>query len=188
MSRPHRAMGRHHMRSRRQKRQWVADCNAMSRVLVGVSRINAADVQRQHIAMQTALDGLLSGHDGLDCWRSLADACNMAETLAGMGLGSGDDARQVIADAQEALAYVMQERKARSTWALRADERDELRDRLQWLISVHLEQLRACSYAEFERAYRTTAERVQQARAGNGGRDVVVVGEIAGNGTGEHHA
>ena len=174
------AMGRHHMRSRRHKRQFVADANALQRALVGVSKISAEDVARQVAAMRIAIDGLLAGHNGSDCWRSMADAANVAESLAELGIGGGEEARQVIAEAQEALAWIVQERRERGTWALRADERDEIRRRLTWLASVHATQLSHASYSEFERAYQATARRVQQARAGNAAKgSIVIEGVIA---------
>jgi hypothetical protein len=163
------------MRSRRQKRQFVADANALQRAMVSVSKINAEDVARQVTAMRVAIDGLLSGQNGSDCWRSMADAANVAESLTEIGIGAGDEALQVIAEAQEALAWIVQEYRERGTWALRADERDEIRRRLTWLSSVHATQLSHASYGEFERAYQATARRVQQARAGNAAKGAIVI-------------
>lgn len=168
-------MGRHHMRSQRHKRRWHAELNTMQRVLVGVSKLQPADVQRQRQAMQAAIEGLLAGHPGSDCWKSMADAANIAETLASMGIGGGPEAEQVIADAQEVLAYMAQEHASRGTWALHAAERDEVRHRLLWLASVHGAQLEHCSYGEFDRAYQATRERVSQARAGNAPAGAIVV-------------
>jgi hypothetical protein len=74
----------------------------------------------------------------------------------------------------------MQERQARGTWALHASEREEVRGRLGWLISLHATQLQGCSYTLFERAYQATQQRVAQARAGNAAADAIVIeGEIA---------
>lgn len=157
-----------------------ASTTALQQALRSVQRLSAADVAMMVTAMRTAVDGLLLGQRAGEHWLSLADTANVAETLAGMGIGGGEEAARVVADAQEALAYAAQERRERGTWALRADERDELRTRLTWLCSVHAVQLSACSYGEFERAYRRTAERVRQARRGNVPRDAFVVEGVVG--------
>lgn len=174
-------MGRHHRRGQCAKRRFAADLSAMQRAIVGAGKLRVEDVAQQVTAMRTALDGLMAGLPGLACWRSMADTANVAESLAELGIGSGDEAKRVVADAQESLAYMAQEYQRRGTWALFADEREEVRERLTWLVGLHTTQLSHVSYSEFERAYQTTARRVAQARAGNAGRGVVVVeGEIAG--------
>lgn len=115
---------------------------------------------------------------GLDCerhWCSLADATGMARTLAGMGLGSGPDAELVIDNATTALKDAKDRHAERGTWTLYADEIDAL----HWLLRVHDIQLRACSFSEFERAFKLTEERARQALAGNASPGaVVVVGEF----------
>ena len=154
--------------------------NALQRAIVGSAKLLPAEVQRQRTASAHALEQLMLGRDCLTAWRSLADTANMAESLAAIGVGCGPEAGQVIADAQEALAYVMQEREARGTWALHASEREEVRGRLGWLISLHVTQLQNCSHTMFERAYQATQQRVAQARAGNAAAGTIVIeGEIA---------
>lgn len=154
--------------------------NATQRAITGTALLLPADVQRMRTIGTTALEHLLMGRDCGMHWRSLADIANMAEGLARIGVGSGPEAEQVIEDAQEALAYVQQERQARGTWALHASEREEVRGRVGWLISLHVTQLQGCSVALFERAYRETQERIAQARAGNASPDAIVIeGEIA---------
>lgn len=150
--------------------------NQWMRTIRGAAKLLPADVARQIAIVTSAIDNLLSaGPAAGAAWLDLADTANIAETLASAGLGSGDEATLVLRQAQEALAYMAQEKAERNTWALRAEERAEIRLRLQLLRDVHRVQLQACSYAEFERAYRATVERLQQARAGNAPRDAVVV-------------
>lgn len=150
--------------------------NALQQAIRSAARIRPDELAVMLTAMRSALDGFLrAGPDAGEHWRSLADTANVAEQLAQLGIGSGPEAEQVIHDAQVALAYAAQERQDRGTWALRADERDELRERLTWLVSVHTTQIAACSYGEFERAYQRTVDRVRQARAGNAPREAVVV-------------
>ena len=154
--------------------------NAIAMAINGARRLSSDDVQRQVGIAQDAFERLLRGAPSSDDWRSLADTANMAETMVGLGLCAGAKARQVVADAQEALAYAQQERGERGTWALRAQEREEMRERLGWLIALHREQLAACSYSEFEQAYQRTCARIAQARAGNAPAGALVVeGELA---------
>lgn len=140
------------------------------------ARLTAADVNQQTAMLHVALEGLLRvDRDAPVHWASLADAANVAETLEGMGLGAGAEARTVIEMAQEALAWWHQERQERGTWALRADERLEVADRLSALCALHTIQLRHCSYGEFERAYQRTLERLRQARGGNAPKGAIVI-------------
>ena len=53
-------------------------------------------------------------------------------------------------------------------------------DALQWLVTLHHTQLQACSFAEFDAAFRATERRLSQYRAGNAPPGAIVVeGEIA---------
>lgn len=169
---------RTHSQRRRAPRAVYAD--ATQRAIAGAARLASADVSAQLAIVSRAIDGLLAGHDAQRHWLDLADTANVAETLAHMGLGGGDQALQAIADAQEALAYCHQEHTSRRTWALRADERAEIRVRLEWLQAVHATQLGLCSYGEFCRAMDNTATRIAQARAGNAPSGALVIeGAIA---------
>lgn len=149
--------------------------NAIEIALNGARRLSSSDALRSLAIAQHALDQLLLGAAGTDHWRSLADTANMAETLCAMGLCSGAKAEEVIADAQQALAYAQQERAERKTWALRGQDREELRERLGWLIALHREQLARCSYREFEQAFVRTQRRMAQALAGNAPRGAIVI-------------
>lgn len=149
--------------------------NATHMALTGVRKIAAHDVRNQIKLINSALQQFMAGIHCAAHWRSLADAANMAETLEAMGIGSGEEMRNAIADAQESLAWMAQERHERGTWALRHHERQEVEARLQWLRTLHVFQLRVCSYGEFEQAYRRTEDRVRQARAGNAPRGAIVI-------------
>lgn len=108
-------------------------------------------------------------------WRSLADQANMAETFAAMGLGSGPQARAVVAEAQLALASIFERRKTLGYWQCTGPEADAL----GWLLSLYSLQLASVSYGEFERAFQATANRIRQAAAGNASpRTVVVTGDL----------
>lgn len=153
--------------------------NTQAITISRVARLSAEDAAGQRTLVQAHLAKFLMGDDCATRWRILADTANMAETLAGMGLGSGPDADQIIAAGQAALAAVWQRAHQagprRGSWTLYADEIDALR----WLVALHCDtQLPACSYGELETALRRTQMRIAQARAGNASPGTVV---LAGN-------
>lgn len=149
--------------------------NAWQIAIQGACLLDAKDVAGQ-VALITRAAAEFSR--GIDCarhWLSLADAANMAETLASMHLGSGPDADRVIEDAQRTLSTVHQRHQARGTWTMWADEIEAL----GWLVRLHATQLKACSYSEFDTAFKRTAERLAQARAGNAAAGtIVIVGQL----------
>lgn len=136
--------------------------------------------QRQR--MELALREFCRGEHCSAHWCSLADAANMAETLAEMGLGCGPEAERVINTAQKALHDVHQRHAARSTWTLYADEIDAL----HWLARLHCTaQLPACSFGEFSDAFNRTQNRLRQALAGNAPAGALVVAGGIGTHTGD---
>ncbi len=148
----------------------------LHRALTGVRLLEPRDVDGQLRIARTALAELGRGRDTAHHWRSLADTANMAESLAALGIGSGADALRVIDQAQQALAHMQQRWANGSSRALYAGEIAAL----QWLISLHALQLGACSFAEFDLAFRRTRERIAQARAGNAPAGAIVIeGQIA---------
>lgn len=150
--------------------------NAIDIAINGARRLAQADVDGHHALMQRAKREFCQGVSCDLHWLSLADAANVAETFAAMGLGAGQDADAIISHAQEALAAVHQRHQLRGTWTLYADEIDAL----GWLVHLHHVQMGACSYSEFARALDRTAERVAQARAGNAPAGaIVIVGQLA---------
>ena len=123
---------------------------------------------RQHLH---ALQQLVCPH-WLVHWRSLADVVNMAETLAGMRIGSGPDAEALLAEANQALAAVARREKETGAGRLTADEADCM----AWTIRLHHVQMSNCSHGEYERAFDKTAERIRQALAGNASPATIVLG------------
>ena len=159
----------------RQQHPRRAATNAVQIAINGAMRLSDSDTAG-HVALITR--ALAEFSRGIDCarhWLSLADTANMAETLASMGLGSGHEADRVVMTAQQALADVHLRHTQRGTWTLWADEIDAL----TWLVRLHATQLGACSYREFDTAYKRTADRVAQARAGNAPAGaIVVIGQV----------
>ena len=157
---------------RRHYRPGPVALNTLEIASNGAKRLSDTDVHRQVAIVQAALAGLSCGQHCLQHWRSLADSANMAESLAAIGLGRGADADEVIQRAQQALQATHERQATRGTWTMYHDEIDAL----GWLVRLFAVQLAACSYREFEAAFRSTQRRISQALAGNAGAGAVVVG------------
>lgn len=146
--------------------------NAVQLAIDRAQRLSAQDAAGQRALVETALLQFLQGIDCERHWASLADTANMAETLAGMGLGSGPHADAVIERGQQALAAVHQRQAERGTWTLYPAEIDDL----HWLVALHCRtQLPATSYGELETALDRTRNRIAQARAGNASPTAIVL-------------
>lgn len=162
-------------RPRKAYRPQPTVANAVARAINGVRRLAPQDTRAQTQLLRNALQSFRLGQHCELHWRSLADCANVTETLADMGIGSGDQAARVIHAAQRALADVAERRQRQHTWALRYDEHEAL----QWLIALHEVQLQTCDYSELCQALDRTRIRITQARAGNAPEGAVVVhGEI----------
>ncbi len=159
------------MRKRSAYRPGPEYLNTLERAIKRAQKMSAADAKMQRELTATALREFSTGANCEANWRTLADAANMAETLASMGICSGLQAEALIHEAQQALAAVKQRHATRGTWTLYAAELDAL----TWLIALHDKQITECSYGEFERAFHLTTERIAQARAGNAPRGAIVV-------------
>jgi hypothetical protein len=150
--------------------------NAHQVAMARVHTLRADDAQRQVRLLRTALAEFKRGLHCVQHWLSLADAANVAETLAQLGIGSGPQATQVIGNAQRALSDVQLRHQAGHSWTLHAAEMAAL----AWLVDLHALQLTTCDYSEFERALDLTRNRIAQARAGNAPAGALIIeGEIA---------
>jgi len=164
------------LRSQHVRRSGHVAVNSVEIAINGARKLSQEDVDGQHRLLTRAAREFACGTQCAAHWLSLADCANVAETLASMGLGSGDEADTVIQRAQQALHDVHQRHAQRGSWTLYADEIDAL----HWLVQLHHVQLAACSFSEFARAMEQTENRLRQARAGNAPAGaVVIVGQIA---------
>jgi hypothetical protein len=124
----------------------------------------------------TAFDALRTGVHAAEQWPVMADALNVAEQLALIGICSDAASRDRIDAAQRVLAQQHQRHAARGSWTLYPAEITTLDD-AAWLARVQIEH---CSKGEFERAVNTARNKVRQARAGNAPRGALVIeGAIA---------
>lgn len=166
--------------SRRKAAYRKRDCyaNAVQIAINRVRKLSAADVAMQSTLAATAVREFSQGINCAARWRDLADISNLTESLSRLRICSGDQADELIAGAQQALADVHVRHAERGTWTLYADEIDVL----QWLVSLHTKQLQECSYGEFEDALQQTKHRLEAARAGNASPNAVVVMGLVGAG------
>lgn len=164
--------------SRRKAARVKRDCyvNAHQLAINRARVLNAKDVAMHSQVVDDAVREFCCGIRCAQRWRDLADISNMAESLAALRIGSGDQADQVIQSAQQTLAAVHQRQATKGTWTLYADEMDHL----YWLAALHKKQIEVCSYGEFEDALQATQRRLQQARAGNAPRGAVIVEGLVG--------
>lgn len=146
--------------------------NAVQIAIARARRLSDEDVAGQRTLLRNALTEYSQCLHCARHWASLADAANMAETMASMGLGSGPHADDLIAAAQEALAAVYMRHAQRGSWTLYPAELDAL----HWLLALHCDtQMPACSYGELDTALARTSNRLAQARAGNASPGALVL-------------
>jgi ethanolamine ammonia-lyase large subunit len=150
--------------------------NPVAVAIEGAALLPASDrIALQHI-VANALAVFRTGKHCSEMWCVMADALNMAEGLARIGIASDAASAERITAAQRVLADVHLRHTTRGTWTLHAAELQALDDGL-W---VHRVQLDHCSLREYERAKSDTVERMRQARAGNAPRGAIVIeGAIA---------
>lgn len=131
---------------------------------LAIGRIAALqDAQRRDLItpVRSALSGLRTGTGGMDAWRTLADATNVAEQLCALGIAS--DRLATIDTAQAALAELHARHMQRGTWTARAAELAALEE----AVVIHGIQLRFASQGEVAEAIQTVQRRVAAALAGN---------------------
>jgi len=159
-------------RRARKRTQRPVYLNAVQ-IAIGRARpLSASDVAGQQAIMGKALGDFRQGINCDHNWCALADCANVAETLAGMGLGGGDDCAQIIQAAQQALHAVHVRHSTRNSWTLYPAELQAL----DWLVWLHTTvQLPACSYGEVSDAMERTRNRLTQALAGNAPRGALVI-------------
>lgn len=145
--------------------------NAIERAITGAALLPAAEVSSVKINLNLSL---LTFGRGIACaqhWASMADALNVAESLAAGSICSDEASRQKIQAGQEALAAVAQRQQAGGSWTLYPAELAAL-DAALWLHGVQLDH---ASHTEYERALDHTRQRIAAARAGNAPRGAIVI-------------
>lgn len=151
--------------------------NSWKMAIFGARRLPDAAVDGQMDLLRQHLTILLSGQPAAALsWRSMVDAASVAEELARLRIGSGDEADGVINQAKAMLQYMHQWAAERGTWALHAKDRQSCEDALAWLLTLHDTQMRACSHREYSLALDRAEARAKAALRGQHGKGVTVVG------------
>ena len=150
--------------------------NQVQRSAEAAALIPRSEVARVMAGVREAFEAFRRCEQPGFYWRSMADALNLAESLANEGICSDSDSLGIIAGGQSALASVAERHVAVGSWALRAEEMAALSDALD----RHELQLQFASMGEYERAIERTKRRISQALAGNAGAAVIVLGDIGG--------
>jgi hypothetical protein len=158
--------------SRHRPRPVLANPVALSIELAG--KLPLEDQALLKRIVRQAFDGLRTGTEPGPAWRQLADALNIGEQLAALGICSDDASRERIAAGQRALASVHGRHAQICSWTLRSAELLAL-DEAVW---IHAIQLEHCSKGEFERAHTRAKNRLQQARAGNAPHGAIICSAV----------
>jgi hypothetical protein len=128
--------------------------------------------QRQRLDLiqpvEQAFDAMRRGVGGWASWCALADAMNVAEALASIGIAS--DRVPELKAAQAVLHAVHGRVQAGGGWTLRGPEIAQL----EFGVDIHRIQGTVCSLGEMARAIQKVKNVATQALAGNAGRGVTV--------------
>jgi hypothetical protein len=145
--------------------------NAMQRAIESSAKLPEKDRKALRRIAESALNGMRFGIDCVDCWRTLADAFNVAEALAEFGICSDVESKARIAGGQAGLSAVHGRHQSDGKWTLYSAELVAFNEAV-WLHGIQLEH---CSLGEYEKAMRRVIERTRQALAGNIGPGVQVL-------------
>lgn len=137
--------------------------NALQRAIESASKLPKSDQEALKRIVTHAVTEFCRGVNCSAHWRDMADALNVAEELARIGIVSDAASKKRIADALAVLGCVIERYSSIASWTLYPAEMLDLRDGL-WMHRVQLEH---CSLGEYDRAKETVARRTRQALAGN---------------------
>lgn len=125
------------------------------------SKLSAQQRQELLQPAHAALERLGRGQGSVGVWQQAADVLNIAEALCELRIAN--NLASTIADAQAAIAALMDRVRAGRGWTLRGPELTALREGV-WLYGVQLEH---CSAGEHLQAIETVRRRIAGALAGN---------------------
>ena len=152
----------------RPKPVWV---NPMAVVRENAAVLDPEQVARVVAVVRQAADLFRRGEDPAFQVDIMADALNIAESIAELGICSDDESVQAIAGAQRVLVAASVRADAGGTWTMRGDELRALDDGLD----RHFIQLRFVSRSEYDRAIDRTQAKLSAALRGQGSRKPLVL-------------
>lgn len=158
-------------RSHKPRRRYIpkrVDPDPVDLAMSGAALLRAEQRAALVAPMQQAFAALRSGTGREPHWRDLADAANVAEALAEIGIANDHAAK--FEAAQAALASLHGRVRATGCWTLRGAEIVALQD----AIEIHEIQLAHATQREVGQAIAAVRRRMSQALAGNAPRDAIV--------------
>lgn len=166
------------MRKHRAARRVMAD--PVRHAMQSVALLPAESIQVVKSGLAQALERFTAGRDCRLHWMTMADALNVAESLANLRICGDDGSRQIIERGMAVLAAVWERHLHRESWTLRYCEEHQTHERelLDLALWMHGVQLEHCTFREYEQAIEMTANRVRGALAGSPGSGTKVVGAI----------
>lgn len=164
-------------RNRRPRKRYVpgrVDLDPVQTAIALASKLVPQQRAMLRQPLRVALEGLRTGAGGVAAWNGMADALNVAEQLALLGIAS--DRMPEIEAAQSALHAVHTRHAAMGSWTLRGAELQALRVGRFF----HFVQLAYCTQGELRKAIQTVQRNVAQALAGNASpRAIVCIGALS---------
>lgn len=157
-------------RPRKAYRPGRVDNDPVGLAMAMAAKLDAAQLPGMLAGMQTRLDAFRTGRGNSEHWAALADSLNVAEALARLNIAR--DHEDTFERGQQALAAVHgRAHGPLRSWTLRGPELQAIDDAL----FVHGVQLQHCSQGELQKACTLVRRRMQQALAGNVGRNTRVL-------------
>jgi len=146
------------MRKRTRRKHYQATTPAIAFVIEGVRPIDDRKAQLLLAAEHEALDAFRTGTATQKHWRTIADVVNLAETLAGMGVGR-DEVSPVLSSVEQHLGAAHQGFLRTNCIETTPDGLQAMQD----LVEYHHLQRTAIDLATLERAIQTTMNRIRAA-------------------------
>lgn len=140
------------------KRRHYALLNPLAFVLEGIAVTPDDRLDRLRLIELSAIESFRTGSATKADWMALADLANVAETLAGEGVGR-DEVLPVVAKVQEALSSAHARFKAGGHLGFDGPGLQAVRD----LAEYHDVQRTSITRGEYERAIKRTADRIRSA-------------------------
>lgn len=143
--------------------------NVLDRARENAATLNPTEVARVVAVCTQAATLLRQGVEPAKQVDILADALNVAESIAELGICSDDESVEAIAGAARALVAVATRARDTGSWTMHAAELRALDDGLE----RHAIQLRFVSRSEYDRAIDRTRAKLSAALRGQGHRQAM---------------
>lgn len=138
------------------RRVWTP-VNPITHVIEGMAVTPDSKLDKLRLLELSALESFRTGKAVPDDWRAIADVCNLAETMAGMGIGP--EVYEASMKAQEALGAVFERYQAGKALLFTGPELQAVRD----VVEYHDLQRTSVGLAQYEAAIKKTRDRIRGA-------------------------